>query len=354
LADELANIGTINDLTKKISTVRSRRISMSVIFQNIAQMKNRYPDDAWLEIIGNCDCQLFLGCTDEMTAKFISDRTGEVTIGVESMAKEMRSMRLSNYVPSHRETSSIGKRKLLTPDEVLRLPREDALVIFRGQKVLKVKKFDFTKHPEAKKLRECNARDYIPNWRMEAESPKPAARLWDDETDDAGDAANVQEALPSVRGTSASFAALPQGITEPRQMVRARRRAPKETAYAPAPTESPPAPISLSGAKPPPLPPPLLQSESVPKPVTKPEAAAVQDILPKPKPCPEESVNPASPAAVEPKPTNPAATPSPAPAKAPKRKPGRKKAGKNLQEQLNLEDYEPFRQIDIDDVLSDL
>lgn len=85
-ADELENIGVIPDLTKKISTVRSRKISMSVIFQNIAQMKNRYPDDAWLEVIGNCDTQLFLGCTDELTAKFISDRTGEVTIGVESIA----------------------------------------------------------------------------------------------------------------------------------------------------------------------------------------------------------------------------------------------------------------------------
>ena len=172
LADEIANVGAIPDLTKKISTVRSRKISMSVIFQNIAQMKNRYPEDAWLEIIGNCDTQLFLGCTDEMTAKFISDRTGEVTIGVESMAKEMRSMRLSNYVPSHRETSSIGKRKLLTPDEVLRLPRDDALVIFRGQKVLKVKKFDYTKHPESKNMRDCNARDYIPNWRLEQICPE--------------------------------------------------------------------------------------------------------------------------------------------------------------------------------------
>lgn len=166
LADELANIGVIPDLTKKISTVRSRKISMSVIFQNIAQMQNRYPDNAWLEIIGNCDTQLFLGCTDELTAKFISDRTGEVTIGVESTAKEIRSIRLSNYVPSHREVTSIGKRKLLTPDEVLRLPRDDALVIFRGQKVLKVRKFDYTKHPEARKLRDCNARDYVPNWRV--------------------------------------------------------------------------------------------------------------------------------------------------------------------------------------------
>ena len=168
LLDELPNIGAINDLTKKISTVRSRRISLSCVFQNIAQMQNRYPLNAWLEIIGNCDTQLFLGCTDEMTAKFISDRTGEVTIGVESMSKELSSMRMTNYTPSHRETTSIGKRKLLTPDEVLRLPRKEALVIFRGQKVLKVNKFDFTKHPESKKLRDCNARDYVPNWRADS------------------------------------------------------------------------------------------------------------------------------------------------------------------------------------------
>ena len=167
LFDELSNCGVINDLQRKISTVRSRRISMSVIFQNIAQMQNRYPQNAWLEIIGNCDAQLFLGCTDELTAKFISDRTGEVTIGVESTMKELSSMRMTNYTPSHRETSSIGKRRLLTPDEVLRLPKDEALVIIRGQKVLKVKKFDFTKHPESKRLRICNARDYVPNWRMD-------------------------------------------------------------------------------------------------------------------------------------------------------------------------------------------
>jgi len=81
------------------------------------------------------------------------------------MSKELSAARITNYTPSHRETSSIGKRKLLTPDEVLRLPRDDALVILRGQKVLRVKKFDYTKHPEAKKLRNCNAMDYIPNWR---------------------------------------------------------------------------------------------------------------------------------------------------------------------------------------------
>lgn len=70
--DEFPNLGVINDFKKKISTVRSRNIGISVIFQNIAQLKNRYPNDEYLEILGNCDTQIALGCTDEVTARFIS------------------------------------------------------------------------------------------------------------------------------------------------------------------------------------------------------------------------------------------------------------------------------------------
>jgi type IV secretion system protein VirD4 len=127
-------------------------------------MQNRYPFNQWQEIIGNCDVQLFLGCTDEITAKFISDRTGEVTIGVSSKAKQLNTWRVSNYTPEYRETSSIGKRKLLTMDEVLRLPINKALVIIRGHKVLKVDKYDYTLHPDAKKLKPSKASAYVPEW----------------------------------------------------------------------------------------------------------------------------------------------------------------------------------------------
>lgn len=137
VCDEFPNIGTIPDFCKKISTVRSRGLNISIIFQNLAQLQNRYPQNQWQEILGNCDTQLFLGCTDELTATFISNRTGDVTIGVSSKAKQLSTWRVSNYTPDYRETSSIGKRKLLTPDEVLRLPLDKALVILRGQKVLK-------------------------------------------------------------------------------------------------------------------------------------------------------------------------------------------------------------------------
>lgn len=170
VCDEFPNIGTIPDFCKKISTVRSRGLNISIIFQNLAQLQNRYPQNQWQEILGNCDTQLFLGCTDELTATFISNRTGDVTIGVSSKAKQLGTWRISDYTPEYRKTTSIGKRKLLTPDEVLRLPLEKALVILRGQKVLKVDKFDYTLHPESKKLTPCKAVDHIPEWAHSSEA----------------------------------------------------------------------------------------------------------------------------------------------------------------------------------------
>lgn len=160
--DEFPNIGSIPDFCKKISTIRSRNISVSVIFQNLAQLQNRYPNNQWQEILGNCDTQLFLGCTDEVTAKFISDRTGEVTIGVSSQARQVTGWTMGTASADYRETSSIGKRKLLTMDEVLRMPIDEELIILRGQKVLRVSKFDYTLHPEAKHLIPCKASEHIP------------------------------------------------------------------------------------------------------------------------------------------------------------------------------------------------
>ncbi|MBO5354078.1 MAG: type IV secretory system conjugative DNA transfer family protein [Lachnospiraceae bacterium] len=174
LADELANGGcTIADLTKKISTIRSRDLSISCIFQNLPQMQNRYPQNQWQEIIGNCDTQLFLGCTDELTAKFISDRAGTASVAVSSKSKQLHTLRVTDFTPGFRETHSIGKRQLMTPDEVLRLPLDQALIILRGQKILKVEKYDFTLHPESGKLQKCRASEHVPDWQQNPSSEEP-------------------------------------------------------------------------------------------------------------------------------------------------------------------------------------
>jgi len=165
LGEELCACGVIPDLSRKISVIRSRNISMSCVFQNLAGLQNRYPLNQWQEILGNCDITLFLGCTDALTAEFISDRTGEASINVTSKAKQLNTWRVSNYSPQYRETSGIGRRKLYTMGEVLRLDLDKALVIIRGKNVLEVNKFDYSRHPESRKMRQSKASAHIPAWR---------------------------------------------------------------------------------------------------------------------------------------------------------------------------------------------
>ncbi len=87
---------------------------------------------------------------------------------------------MSNYTPEYRETSGVGRRKLMTMDEVLRMDVDRALVIIRGKKVLEVDKYDYSKHPEAKKLRPSKAASHVPAWRKaddgQQTTPKPSAK----------------------------------------------------------------------------------------------------------------------------------------------------------------------------------
>ena len=178
LGEELTACGTIPDLSRRLSVIRSRNISMSCVFQNLAGLQNRYPNNLWQEIIGNCDIQLFLGCTDPLTAEFVSSRTGLASVAVSSQSKSLGTWRISNYTPEFRETSGVGKRPVLTPDEVLRFPIDQALIIIRGMKALRVEKFDYSKHPEYRKLKSCKASSYIPEWRKrEMELPSEAAPI---------------------------------------------------------------------------------------------------------------------------------------------------------------------------------
>jgi len=179
LGEELCACGVIPDLSRKISVIRSRNISMSCVFQNLAGLQNRYPLNQWQEILGNCDVTLFLGCTDALTADFISQRTGEASIAVTSKARQLGTWRISNYTPEYRETSGVGKRRLMTMDEVLRMDVDRALVIIRGKNVLEVDKYDYSKHPEAKKLRPSKAASHVPAWRAaqgKKRQPKPAKK----------------------------------------------------------------------------------------------------------------------------------------------------------------------------------
>ena len=207
LGEELTACGTIPDLSRRLSVIRSRNISMSCVFQNLAGLQNRYPQNLWQEILGNCDVQLFLGCTDPLTAEFVSSRTGLASVAVTSKAKQLGTWRISDYTPEYRETSGVGKRPVLTPDEVLRLPIDEALVIIRGKKILKVDKLDYSKHPDFSLLHSCKASAYIPEWRRLEMEAADAAKSADKRNSGKGGS-------KTERGKSKELKA--EGIKEPK------------------------------------------------------------------------------------------------------------------------------------------
>ena len=211
LGEELTACGTIPDLSRRLSVIRSRNISMSCVFQNLAGLQNRYPYNLWQEIIGNSDIQLFLGCTDPLTAEFVSDRTGLASVAVTSKAKQLATWRITDYTPEYRETSGVGKRPVLTPDEVLRLPIDEALIIVRGMKPLKVHKYDYSMHPEFRKLKHCKASAYIPAWRQheiekgkKKKSPKPKSSFPNpsEDTPSSPPSSDTQDTVREVIGTT--------------------------------------------------------------------------------------------------------------------------------------------------------
>lgn len=163
--DEFPNCCLIPDFTKKCSTIRSRGVSVACFFQNIGQMKNRYPDDQWQEILGACDTTVFLGCTDMLSAEYFSDRIGVASVEVEGTMRELNTMRISNYTPQYRQSRSLGRRQLMTPDEVLRLPPDEELIFIRGQNVFRAKRFDYSRHVDYKKLKNSKAILHEPAWK---------------------------------------------------------------------------------------------------------------------------------------------------------------------------------------------
>lgn len=161
LLDEIANIAAIPDFIKKISTMRSRGVHTHVIFQNIGQLQNRYPDNGWSEIIGACDSKLFLGCTDLLTAQFISDLLGTTTVEDVGKSKEAGFEGVFDF---GKETRKGTSRNLLNPDEVLAYPYENAILMLKGQKPLVVDKLDYENYKESKELKKIQISDYKPKW----------------------------------------------------------------------------------------------------------------------------------------------------------------------------------------------
>lgn len=168
ILDEFNNIGRIggaadgSDFARSLSVCRSRDIRVMLAVQSLGQLQNRYPNNLWAEIVGNCDVQLMLGCTDDVSAEYFSARSGEMSVQVDTTMTMRKTIAVAQMIPQYRHTEGQGRRKLLTPDEILRLPNEEMLCVVRGCNVLKLNKLDYTKHPFAKRICKTSVFDYNP------------------------------------------------------------------------------------------------------------------------------------------------------------------------------------------------
>lgn len=165
MMDEFANVALPDEFDKLLATMRSRRIFVSIIIQNLAQIKALYKD-AWESIVGNCDELYYLGGNEQSTHKFMSEYLGKETLDTNTYGKS--SGRNGNYSTNYQQAG----RELLTADEVRLLDNDYALLFIRGELPILDKKYNILKHPNVAYTKDGNGQVYqhgkihglIDNW----------------------------------------------------------------------------------------------------------------------------------------------------------------------------------------------
>ena len=143
IMDEFANVSLPDDFDKILSVMRSRGVSVSIILQNMAQLKALF-EKQWESIVGNCDSFLYLGGNEQSTHKYVSELLGKETIDTNTYGKSEG--RSGSYSTNYQ----ISGRELLDASEVRMLDNRYALLFIRGERPVMDLKYDILKHPNVK------------------------------------------------------------------------------------------------------------------------------------------------------------------------------------------------------------
>ena len=140
IMDEFANVSLPDDFDKILSVMRSRGVSVSIILQNLAQLKALF-EKQWESIVGNCDEFLYLGGNEQSTHEYVSKLLGKETIDTNTYGRS------KGRNGSYSTNWQLAGRELMTPDEVRMLDNRYALLFIRGERPLEDFKYDILKHP---------------------------------------------------------------------------------------------------------------------------------------------------------------------------------------------------------------
>ena len=154
LMDEFANVSLPDDFDKILSVMRSREVSVSIILQNLAQLKALF-EKQWESIVGNCDEFLYLGGNEQSTHKYVSELLGKETIDLNTYGKS------TGHSGNYSTNYQLNGRELLTPDEVRLLDNKYAILFIRGERPVMDFKYDVLKHPNVELSGDGKAKPYI-------------------------------------------------------------------------------------------------------------------------------------------------------------------------------------------------
>ena len=152
--DEFANVALPDEFDKLLSTMRSREVSVSIIIQNLAQLKALF-EKQWESIVGNCDEFLYLGGNEQSTHKYVSELLGKSTIDVNTYGQS------KGRNGSYSTNWQISGRELYTPDEIRMLDNRYALLFVRGERAVQDDKYNILRHPNIKLTADGGAEPYI-------------------------------------------------------------------------------------------------------------------------------------------------------------------------------------------------
>ena len=154
LMDEFANVSLPDDFDKILSVMRSRGVSVSIILQNLAQLKALF-EKQWESIIGNCDEFVYLGGNEKETHKYVSELLGKETIDTNTYGRSTG--RNGNYSTNYQNTG----RELMTPDEVRMLDNRYAILFIKGERPVMDLKYDILRHPDVRMTADGETEAYI-------------------------------------------------------------------------------------------------------------------------------------------------------------------------------------------------
>ena len=154
IMDEFANVCLPDSFDSLLATMRSREISVSIILQNLAQLKALFEKN-WESIVGNCDEFLYLGGNEQGTHKYVSELLGKETIDTNSYGQN------KGRNGSFTKNSQLQARDLMTPDEVRMLDNRYGILFIRGEYPVMDLKYDLMHHPKIAFTEEGGSEPFI-------------------------------------------------------------------------------------------------------------------------------------------------------------------------------------------------